>query len=65
MEVAHCTTNDMIVDFYTKPLQGKQFYKLRDIIMSNIVSTVKECVEENSAKDTVDSTKRHVSKKGQ
>ena len=53
----------MIADFHTKSLQGKQFYKLRDIIMGNTVSTAKEYVEENRAKDTVASTERHVSKK--
>ena len=27
-------TEDMIADFFTKPLQGKQFYKLRDQVMN-------------------------------
>ncbi len=48
MELKYCNTNEMIADYYTKQLQGKQFYKLRDMIMgikSNDV-LVKECVEE-------------------
>ena len=63
MEIVHCSTNDMTADFYTKQLQGKQFYRLINIIMGRDTSTVKECVEENSVKDTVDSTMKHVSKK--
>ena len=36
----------MVADYYTKPLQGKAFYTLRDIIMDNSDTfTVKECVE--------------------
>ena len=27
MNVEHCATENMVADFYTKPLQGKQFYK--------------------------------------
>ena len=30
----HCPTNDMIADYFTKPLQGKQFYKFRKSIMN-------------------------------
>ena len=32
--VEHCSTNEMIGDFFTKPLQGKQFYKFRKSIMN-------------------------------
>ena len=63
MEIEYCTTDDMIADFYTKPLQGKQFYRLRGIIMGEHTSTVKEHVEENSEKDTVDHTTKLVSRK--
>ncbi len=35
----------MIVDFYTKPFQGKQFYELRNILMGQISAmSAKECV---------------------
>ena len=32
--VKYCPTEDMIADFFTKPLQGSQFRKLRNIIMN-------------------------------
>jgi len=33
-EIEYCPTGDMIADFFTKPLQGRQFYKLRDKVMN-------------------------------
>ena len=33
IEVKHCPTERMIADFFTKPLQGKLFRYLRDIVM--------------------------------
>lgn len=32
--VAYCPTLEMIADYFTKPLQGKLFIKLRDLIMN-------------------------------
>ena len=32
--VKYCPTKDMVADFFTKPLQGSQFRKLRNIIMN-------------------------------
>jgi heme oxygenase len=29
----YCPTVEMIADFFTKPLQGAQFYKFRDAIL--------------------------------
>ena len=43
--VAHCPTESMIADYFTKPLQGKLFTTLRDIIMGLIPYPTKECVE--------------------
>jgi hypothetical protein len=34
IEIAHCPTDMMWADYFTKPLQGSQFYKLRDLIMN-------------------------------
>jgi hypothetical protein len=34
LRIEHCLTEEMIGDFFTKPLQGFQFYKLRDDIMN-------------------------------
>ncbi len=31
--VSHCISEDMIADFFTKPLQGKRFDKFRDVIL--------------------------------
>jgi len=32
--IEHCSTEIMIVDFFTKPIQGKRFQILRDIILN-------------------------------
>ena len=34
LSVAYCPTDDMIADFFTKPLQGSKFYKFRKMIMN-------------------------------
>ena len=34
IRVQYCPTDDMIGDFFTKPLQGAKFRKFRDIIMN-------------------------------
>ena len=34
VRIEHCPTGDMIAHFFTKPLQGRQFYKLRDQVMN-------------------------------
>ena len=34
MRIEYCPTGDMIAHFFTKPLQGRQFYKLRDQVMN-------------------------------
>lgn len=34
ISIEYCPTEDMLADFFTKPLQGKQFFKLRDLIMN-------------------------------
>ena len=33
-----CPTKDMVADFMTKPLQGNQFKRFRDIIMGKVCS---------------------------
>ena len=33
IEVVYCPTDKMVADFFTKPLQGKQFHRLRRVIM--------------------------------
>jgi hypothetical protein len=39
MSVQYCPTGEMVADFFTKPLQGIQFQKFRDIIMNIDPST--------------------------
>jgi hypothetical protein len=34
LSVAYCPTEEMVGDFFTKPLQGKLFYKFRKLIMN-------------------------------
>ena len=34
VRVSHCPTDDMIADFFTKPLQGTKFYKFQSSIMN-------------------------------
>ena len=34
LSIEHCPTEDMVADFFTKPLQGKLFHKFRSIIMN-------------------------------
>jgi hypothetical protein len=34
VRIEHCPTGDMLADFFTKPLQGTPFRKLRDHIMN-------------------------------
>ena len=38
----------MVADFYTKPLQGKQFKELRAVIMGHKPTSMEEHVEEKS-----------------
>ena len=49
IHVIHCPTENMVGDYFTKPLQGAQFVKFRDMIMGTTCfdSINKERVEEN------------------
>ena len=42
--ILHCPTERMLADFYTKPLQGSLFVKIRDIIMGLAPIPMEECV---------------------
>jgi hypothetical protein len=35
LSVEYCPTGEMVGDFFTKPLQGKLFYKFRSLIMNS------------------------------
>ena len=50
--IEYCPTGDMVADFFTKPLQGSLFHKLRTIILnipghtfSSDAAALQECVE--------------------
>jgi hypothetical protein len=34
VSIEHCATEDMVADFFTKPIQGKRFQIMRDIILN-------------------------------
>jgi hypothetical protein len=63
IELLHCPTERMIVDFYTKPLQGALFRKLRDIIMGISPFPLEERVEINMKTD-IKTTNKNESEKG-
>jgi hypothetical protein len=48
VSIVYCPTEDMVADYFTKPLQGKQFTRFRDIIMGIVDNMSEERVEENS-----------------
>jgi len=48
IEMVHCPTEEMIADYYTKPLQGKQFMKLRSVIMGHETLPMEERVGNKS-----------------
>ena len=58
IEVKHCKTENMIADFFTKPLQGSLFKKLRNYIMGSTSLPIEERVElrenQNEKRDTID-----------
>ena len=53
ISIEHCRTDIMIADFFTKPLQGKLFRKMRDGIMGLGPFPHEERVEEKNTKDKV------------
>jgi hypothetical protein len=46
LKVLHCTTRELIADYYTKPLQGGQFNKFRDLILGINVKNMDRYKEE-------------------
>ena len=57
LTIHHCPTEDMVGDYFTKPLQGEAFINIRDLIMGkvahNFSSTSKEQTFETSAPRSV------------
>ena len=52
IDIKHCPTKDMIADFYTKPLQGFSFVRLRDFIMGLTPELAEERVEKQGVSET-------------
>ena len=63
IKINHCSTDKMIADFYTKPLQGKHLYSLRQQIMGHRELSVQEHVENNEELTTNNAANKHVSRK--
>jgi hypothetical protein len=40
VKVIYTPTEQMIADFFTKPLQGKLFFKFRDLVMNNTTTSI-------------------------
>jgi hypothetical protein len=47
IDLQHCPTESMVADFFTKPLQGKLFKYLRDMIMGLTPLALEERVEKD------------------
>ena len=52
IDLKHCLTERMIADFYTKPLQGALFVKMRNFIMGLEDAFCEERVENRNIPDT-------------
>ena len=48
----HCPTEDMVADFFTKPLQGSLLKKIRELIMGHSRFPAEERVENSIKTDT-------------
>ena len=45
IKIEHCRTDKMVADYYTKPLQGTLFRKMRDALMGLTSFPIEERVE--------------------
>ena len=51
LDLRYCPTTKMIADFYTKPLQGSLFVKLRDAVMGHTDIPMEERVENHTEQE--------------
>ena len=56
ISIVYCPTEDMIADYFTKPLQGSQFVRFRDIIMGVSLVSSKERVGKGVTLSTTQSS---------
>ena len=61
VEVVYCPTDEMLADFFTKPLQGKLFRKFRDMIMG-FVNIPSQFFEISKMKEHVENRKNQIGK---
>ena len=62
IDVQHCPTEKMIADFYTKPLQGKLFKVMRDMLMGLAPMPTEERVSLSTKKGVRKISVEHESK---
>ncbi len=55
LTVEHCSFDDMIADFFTKPIQGRKFQIFRDIILNRHPTSALQyrSVLENNGNDII------------
>ena len=53
VEIAYCPTEVMLADFFTKPLQGNLFRKLRAAILGHVPARTLHQIDEKSSKKRV------------
>jgi hypothetical protein len=53
INLSHCVSEEMIADFFTKPVQGKRFREIRDVILNVNPPDEHRSVLVNSTKDIV------------
>jgi hypothetical protein len=55
LTVKHCSSYDMIADFFTKPIQGRKFQTFRDIILNRSTASALQyrSVLDNNRNDTI------------
>jgi hypothetical protein len=49
--ITHCVSEEMVADFFTKPLQGKRFKIIRDVILNLTLLVDHRSVLVNSKKE--------------
>jgi hypothetical protein len=65
IEVRYCPTHLMIADYFTKPLQGKAFKLLRDLIMgyihiNELLKEIEDSIKERVGKPEINEKSRNV-----
>ena len=61
LQVVYCPTENMIGDFFSKPLQGQKFQQFRNLILGKQSDSIKEGVESHNI-DSRDSNGTHLVK---